>query len=299
MGLNGATAHAFTHVLYKGLLFMGAGVVLHATGRSKLSELGGLARYMPWTVALYMIGAFSISGFPLWSGFVSKDITVTAAELLSRENVVLLLQLASIGTFLHTGLKLPYFTWWGPARSYEPAPVPWNMMAAMVLAALLNTAIGLFPGTLYALLPFGMEYEPYTYGHVTKAAQLLAFTFLAFWMYRAKLGGEARMALDTDWVYRRPARLSYIVGPQAAAAAFGAVERAVYVVVGWAVAAGRDPVGWLGNVLRTGDRPPFDAPRGAEPTRGETASTTLRLTVAAGALLVLTTLLVVFLGIVT
>ncbi|HSW29174.1 MAG TPA: Na(+)/H(+) antiporter subunit D, partial [Longimicrobiales bacterium] len=127
MGLNGATAHAFTHILYKGLLFMGAGVVLHATGRSKLSELGGLARYMPWTVALYMIGAFSISGFPLWSGFVSKDITVTAAELLRRENVVLLLQLASLGTFLHTGLKLPYFTWWGPARSYEPAPVPWNM----------------------------------------------------------------------------------------------------------------------------------------------------------------------------
>ncbi|HSW28637.1 MAG TPA: hypothetical protein VLH75_03990, partial [Longimicrobiales bacterium] len=180
-----------------------------------------------------------------------------------------------------------------------PAPVPWNMIAAMALAALLNTGIGLFPGTLYALLPFGMEYEPYTYGHVTKAAQLLAFAFLAFWIYRAKLGGEARIALDTDWVYRRPARLSYVLGPQAVAAAFGMVERAASAMVGWIVRTGRDPVGWLGNVLRTGDRPPFSAPRGSGPDGGETASTALRLTVAAGALLVLSVLLAVFLGIVT
>jgi multicomponent Na+:H+ antiporter subunit D len=298
MGMNGATAHAFTHILYKGLLFMGAGVVLHATGRSKLSELGGLARYMPWTVALYMIGAFSISGFPLWSGFVSKSMTVEAAELLSRENVVLLLHLASIGTFLHTGLKLPYFTWWGPKRAYEPKPIPWNMVAAMAIAAILNTWIGLFPGGLYAILPFGMDYEPYTYSHVLKSVQLLGFTFLAFWVFRSKLGGEALIALDTDWVYRRPARVSYALGPQVVAAAFGFMERTVYGVMGRVVQVGRDPVGWLERA--------WSVVRGVTPASrreshgwdAETASTSLRISMAAGAILVLTTLLIFFLRIV-
>jgi multicomponent Na+:H+ antiporter subunit D len=298
MGLNGATAHAFTHILYKGLLFMGAGVVLHATGKSKLSELGGLARYMPWTVALYMIGAFSISGFPLWSGFVSKSITVEAAELLSRENVVLLLHLASIGTFLHTGLKLPYFTWWGPKRNYDPKPIPWNMVAAMAIAAFLNTWIGLFPGGLYSILPFGIDYEPYTYSHVMKSAQLLGFTFLAFWVFRSKLGGEALIALDTDWVYRRSARASYVLGPEVVAAAFGVVERGLYGVMGRVVQVGRDPVGWLERAKRVGKDVVASSPGTPEGGDPETASTTLRISMAAGVILVLTALLIFFLRIV-
>jgi len=298
MGLNGATAHAFTHILYKGLLFMGAGVVLYSTGRSKLSELGGLARYMPWTVALYMIGAFSISGFPLWSGFVSKSITVEAAELLSRENVVLLLHLASIGTFLHTGLKLPYFTWWGPRRTYEPKPIPWNMVAAMAIAALLNTWIGLFPGGLYSILPHAIDYEAYTFSHVVKAAQLLGFTFLAFWIFRAKLGGEALMALDTDWVYRRPARASYALGPAVVARAFGVVDRVVYGLVGGVVRVGRDPVGWLERMGSVKTKAASGALRVEGGEGAETASTSFRVSIAAGAILALFTLLIFFLRIV-
>jgi len=282
MALNGATAHAFTHILYKGLLFMGAGVVIYTTGKSRLSELGGLWRYMPVVVVLYMVGALSISGFPLFSGFVSKSITVDAAEYAGHLNVVLLLHLASIGTFLHTGLKLPYFTWWGPEKSYEPRPVPWNMVAAMAIAAALNTLIGLWPTPLYNLLPFAIDYAPYDYAHVKKAAQLLAFTFLAFWLFRHKLGGEARIALDTDWVYRRPARISHQIGPRAVATAFGAVERAAMGVVGAVVRLGRDPVG----ALRRDQR-------GSWP--GPTASTSLRVSLGAGVAVVVLVTLVVFL----
>ena len=282
MALNGATAHAFTHILYKGLLLMGAGVVIHTTGKSRLSELGGLWRYMPVVVVLYMVGALSISGFPLLSGFVSKSITVDAAEYAGHLNVVLFLHLASIGTFLHTGLKLPYFTWWGPEKSYEPRPVPWNMVAAMAIVAALNTLIGLWPAPLYNLLPFALDYAPYDYGHVKKAAQLLAFTFLAFWLFRHKLGGEARIALDTDWAYRRPARISHQIGPRAVAAAFGAVERAAMGVVGAVVRLGRDPVG----ALRRDQR-------GSWP--GPTASTSLRVSLGAGVAVVVLVTLVVFL----
>jgi multicomponent Na+:H+ antiporter subunit D len=250
MALNGATAHAFTHILYKGLLFMGAGAVLYSTGRSKLSELGGLAKAMPWVVTLYMVGAFSISGFPLFSGFVSKAITVDAAAYAGVGWAVLLLHLASVGTFLHTGLKLPYFTWWAEDRGIRPDPIPWNMLAGMGLAAALNIFLGLYPQALYAILPYALDYEPYTYAHVLKASQMLLFTFVAFWIFRSKLGGEPLIPVDTDWIYRRPARISYFLGPATVARAFGAVERGADTLVQGAVRVGRDPVGWARARLR-------------------------------------------------
>ncbi|MGH7831395.1 MAG: Na(+)/H(+) antiporter subunit D, partial [Candidatus Binatia bacterium] len=187
--INGATAHAFSHILYKGLLFMGAGTVLYSTNRSKLTELGGLARAMPVGLSLYMVGAFSISGFPLFSGFVSKSLVIHAAELQHEGAVVLLLYLASVGTFLHTGLKLPYFTWFGPQRVLKPLPIPRNMYAGMILAGTMNIAIGVYPGLLYDLMPFPVVYRPYTTSHVMETLQLLAFTGLGFWLLINKLGG--------------------------------------------------------------------------------------------------------------
>jgi multicomponent Na+:H+ antiporter subunit D len=80
LAINGATAHAFAHILYKGLLLMGVGAVIHATGRAKMSELGGIANRMRGVLALYMVGAVSISSFPLFSGFVSKELAVEAAS---------------------------------------------------------------------------------------------------------------------------------------------------------------------------------------------------------------------------
>jgi multicomponent Na+:H+ antiporter subunit D len=172
------------------------------------------------------------------------------------------------------------------------------MVAAMAIAAFLNTWIGLFPGGLYSILPFGIDYEPYTYSHLMKSAQLLGFTFLAFWIFRSKLGGEAKIALDTDWVYRRPARVSYDLGPGVVADAFGVVERVLYGVVGQLVRMGRDPVGWLERGKRVGKdvvASSLGTPEGGDP---ETASTALRISMAAGAILVLSTLILFFLRIV-
>jgi len=209
MAINGATAHAFTHILYKALLFMGAGAVLHTTGRSKLSELGGLARAMPLTLALYMIGALSISAFPLFSGFVSKSMVVYAAGQNHMGAVVLLLYLVSIATFLSVGLKLPYFTWLGPNRSLKPAATPVGMYLGMALTAGLCIAIGVYPSLLYDLLPFTVTYQPYTTAKVVETMQLLAFTGLGFWLLVHKLEGKGYVTLDTDWFYRRLPGLVY------------------------------------------------------------------------------------------
>jgi multicomponent Na+:H+ antiporter subunit D len=182
IAISGSTAHAFAHILYKGLLFMGAGAVLYSTGKSAMSELGGLARPLPWVLFLYMVGALSISAFPLFSGFVSKSLVVHAAELNHQTLVVLLLNLASVGTFLSIGLKVPYLTWFGPEHSVKAQPIPWNMYAGMILAGGINLAIGVYPELLYRFMPFPVAYRPYTAAHLLESLQLLAFTGLAFWL---------------------------------------------------------------------------------------------------------------------
>ncbi|MEI2298235.1 Na(+)/H(+) antiporter subunit D [Ensifer sp. MJa1] len=206
MAVNGATSHAFAHILYKALLFMGAGAVIEVTGRRKLTELGGLYKTMPLTVALYMVGAFAISAFPFFSGFVTKSMVIAAAGQDHRALVVLALTMASAGTFLHTGLKLPYYMFFGSDRKLEAREPPRNMLVAMGMAALLCIAIGVFPGPLYALLPYPVAFEPYTGAHVTESLGLLMFTALGFVLFLKALDPENTISIDTDWFYRKGAR---------------------------------------------------------------------------------------------
>ncbi|WOS61629.1 Na(+)/H(+) antiporter subunit D [Sinorhizobium fredii] len=206
LAVNGATSHAFAHILYKALLFMGAGAVIYVTGRRKLTELGGLYRTMPITVALYMIGALAISAFPFFSGFVTKSMVVAAAGQDHRALVMLALTMASSGTFLHTGLKLPYYMFFGTDRGLEAREPPGNMLVAMAMAATLCVAIGLFPEPLYALLPYPVDFEPYTGAHITESLGVLMFTALGFVIFLKALDPENTISIDTDWFYRTGAR---------------------------------------------------------------------------------------------
>jgi multicomponent Na+:H+ antiporter subunit D len=220
LAINGASAHAFAHILYKGLLFMGAGAVLQVTGLRKLSDMGGLYKTMPLTLGLYMVGAFSISAVPLFSGFVSKSMVVSAAGEDHRPLVFLLLTLASAGTFLHTGLKLPYYMFFGKdsgVRGHEP---PKNMLAAMGFAAAACIIIGVLPGLLYRHLPNPVEsdsYFLYDLRHVTSTLGMLSFTGLGFFLLLKHLDPEPKISLDTDWFYRKgsAALLPLVEGPLA------------------------------------------------------------------------------------
>ncbi|MCH7764249.1 MAG: Na(+)/H(+) antiporter subunit D [Candidatus Marinimicrobia bacterium] len=217
LALNGTAAHAFSHILYKGLLFMGAGAVLYMTGKSKLTELGGLYKTMPITLTLYMIGGLSISAFPLFSGFVSKSMIVTAAAEEHLTIVWVLLSVSSAGTFLHTGLKLPYFTFFAKDSGIRVKEPPVNMLIAMAIAAFLCILIGVYPSVLYNLLPFAASYLPYTAEHVVWTLQILLFTALGFFMLLKYLGGESYITIDTDWFYRKGARafMWFISNPMA------------------------------------------------------------------------------------
>ncbi len=250
MAVNGAIAHAFAHILYKGLLFMGMGTVLYATARSKMTELGGLVRSMWPTLIFFMVGAFSISGVPLFSGFVSKSMVIYAAEIEHLGTVVLLLHLASIGTFLSIGLKLPYFTWFSTDRSLKPEPVPLGMYLGMGLTSAICIAIGVYPALLYNLLPFAVHYQPYTASHLTQTMQLLIFTGLAFWLVMKKIHTEATITLDTDWVYRRPSRLAYNVFSVQVTRLFEAVEELSIRFARFMVKLGANPPGYLIETIR-------------------------------------------------
>ncbi len=214
LALNGAVAHAFCHILYKGLLFMAAGSVLQMTGKIKCTELGGLYKTMPLTCFFCIIGAASISAFPFFSGFVSKSMVVTAAVNGKYVLVYLVLQFASAGVFHHAGIKVPFFTFFGHDSGIRAKEPSWNMLLAMGIAAFLCVALGVFPKPLYNLLPFTVHYVPYTGAHVVGQLQLLMFGALAFALLimSGYYPPEIRsINLDVDWFYRKLGRGVYAV----------------------------------------------------------------------------------------
>jgi multicomponent Na+:H+ antiporter subunit D len=203
MALNGAAAHAFAHIIYKALLLMSAGSVLLMTGKRKCTDLGGLFRTMPLTTICGIVGALSISSFPLTSGFVTKSMISEAAGMQHLEVVWYLLAAASAGVFLHAGIKFPWFVFFQKDSGLRPDDPPWNMRAAMILFAALCIGIGVAPGPLYAILPHPVDFVPYTASHVVFYLQLLLFSGLAFFLMLGWLKRTLTITLDVDWLYRR------------------------------------------------------------------------------------------------
>ncbi len=202
MALNGAAAHAFTHIIYKALLLMSAGSVLYATGKRKCTDLGGLFRTMPLTMVCGVIGALSISSFPLTSGFISKSMISQAAADGHMLIVWMFLSAASAGVFLHAGIKFPWFVFFQKDSGLRPPEPPKNMRAAMVIMATLCIALGILPEYLYAILPYPVNYVPYTADHVLKMLQLLLFSGLAFFILLPMMKRTMTISLDFDWFYR-------------------------------------------------------------------------------------------------
>ena len=206
IALNGAAAHAFTHIIYKALLLMSAGSVLYMTDKRKCTDLGGLFRTMPLTCICGIIGALAISSFPLTSGFISKSMISQGAADEHLMIVWMLLTAASAGVFLHAGIKFPWFVFFQKDSGLRPQEPPWNMQAAMVLFAALCIWLGVFPEQLYAILPHAVDYVPYTGAHVVFQLQLLLFSGLAFFLMLDWLKRSLTITLDFDWLYREPGR---------------------------------------------------------------------------------------------
>ena len=208
LAVNGAVAHAFNDVLFKGLLFMSMGAVLHMTGKTKASELGGLYKTMPITATLCIVGAASISAVPLFNAFVSKSMIMSALIEDGHLWIWPAMLFASAGVVEHAGIKIPFFAFFAHDSGIRTREPPRNMLAAMGVAAAACILIGVRPGLLYDVLPFPVDYQPYTWGHVLTQLQLLAFAIgavAAFHLWKRYPAEIPSVNLDADWSYRRAA----------------------------------------------------------------------------------------------
>jgi len=198
-------------------------------------------------MVLYMIGGFSISGVPLFSGFVSKSMVVSAAGESHMMIPFLMLTLASAGTFLHTGLKLPYYMFFGKDSGIRVKEPPLNMLIAMGMASFICIFIGVFPGSLYSLLPFPVHYTSYTPQHVMSALGILGFTALGFFMLLRQLDPEPTTSIDTDWFYRKGAKVfMWLANKPVARFEYNVVGEAYEFVV-------RKPILGIAHLLRVFD----------------------------------------------
>ena len=202
LALNGAALHAFAHIIYKALLLMSAGVVLHRTGLRKCTDLGGLFRTMPITCICGIIGALAISSFPLTSGYTTKTMISVAAEQEHLVFVWYMLAAASAGVFLHAGIKFPWFVFFQKDSGLRPADAPWNMAAAMIFFAFLCVALGVYPQPLYAMLPTADIVPVYKPEKVLFYLQLLLFSGLAFFLLLNYMKRTLTITLDLDWIWR-------------------------------------------------------------------------------------------------
>jgi multicomponent Na+:H+ antiporter subunit D len=206
LAINGAVAHAFAHIIYKGLLFMSMGAVLYRVGTIKASELGGLYKMMPFTCIFCIIGAMSISAFPLFSGFAAKSLIMSSLGYEGLTVAYLILLAASAGVLHHSGIKIPYFAFFGHDGRHQVKEAPLGMLVAMGIAGALCILIGVLPSLFYSLLPYNIDYNPYDAGHVLAQSQLLIFSILAFAflmtfkIYPPELKSTV---LNSDWFYRR------------------------------------------------------------------------------------------------
>ncbi len=241
LAVNGAAAHAFVSVMYQALLFMSTGAVLYRTGTAKATELGGLHRTMPWTTLFCLVGAASISGTPYLSGFVAKSMAMSAAHTDPTLMIVwLMLMFGSVGAIVHSGIRIPYFAFFGRDGGKRSEEAPFNMLMAMGMAAALCILVGVAPGWLYQFLPYQesarayLESELWAPVHLIQQFQLLVLAALAFMLLQwRKLypAEQAGVTIDVEWLWRRG-------GAQFWSAISGSLGRGARVAGEWMTRAG-------------------------------------------------------------
>ncbi len=154
LGVSSGLYHAMNHTLFKGLLFLCAGAVLHETGTTDLGKLGGLSKKMPHTTILFLVGAFSISGVPPFNGFASKWLIYQATYQKAVESGNIGFLMCTIVALVTSTLTLASFVkvtqsvFFGQLpKEYENVEeVSVGMRLAMGILALLCILTGLFPG---------------------------------------------------------------------------------------------------------------------------------------------------------
>lgn len=147
LGYMSSMFHLFTHAMFKALLFLGAGSIIHAVHSNDMKDMGGLRKYMPITHATFLIACLAIAGIPPFSGFVSKDEIMTAAYSFSTGMGVWMTITAGITAFYM--FRLYYNIFWGKEYvahgGHKPHESPRSMTYPLMFLALLTIVGGFIP----------------------------------------------------------------------------------------------------------------------------------------------------------
>jgi formate hydrogenlyase subunit 3/multisubunit Na+/H+ antiporter MnhD subunit len=212
LGFGGGLLHVLNHALFKGLLFLGAGSVLHGAGTREIDHLGGLAKRMPWTAATFLVGAVAISGLPPLNGFVSEFLIYLGAfnGVTQRAGVAVPLLAAIAGLALIGGLAAACFTkafgvvFLGEPRSEHAAraheagaAMRWPMALLAVGCALIGFCAPFVVRSLASVLPLVSGLAPETVGEkLADAVAPLRFVIAGSVAFQVLVAGLA-------WARRR------------------------------------------------------------------------------------------------
>ncbi len=237
LGMSGALLHVLNHATFKALLFLGAGSVIHATGSREIDLLGGVARKLPYTAALFGVGAVAICGLPPLNGFISELLIYLGLfhGIQGEGRAVAAAALATPALALVGGLAVACFVkvygiiFLGVPRSEAHVAeheAGWQMLLPMLLLGLLCVAIGLVPGAItrplqlvaLSILPATVttaglslqELVPTTMITLCGVALLLLIAFIALWYRRRLAGSVSSETVTWGCGYQRPApRMQY------------------------------------------------------------------------------------------
>jgi NADH-quinone oxidoreductase subunit L len=183
MAVGVSIFHLIGHSFFKALLFLCAGSVIHAVSTNDMREMGGIGKYMKWTMYTMLIGSLSLAGFPFFTGFFSKDeIIVIAYEYGAMINFLpyIFLILAAVLTAIYT-FRMWFSVFTGTARSdYHKHESPWIMLGPLVILAVFAFAFGIVSqGSFYSYLDTNFEHYDINFNelaiigsHPTKEVEL-------------------------------------------------------------------------------------------------------------------------------
>ena len=145
LGYMASMFHLFTHAMFKALLFLGAGAIIHAVHSNEMSHMGGLRKQLPITHITFLIACLAIAGIPPFSGFFSKDEILSAAFMFSPAMGWVMTFIAALTAFYM--FRLYYRIFWGTPSEHEHTPheAPGTMTTPLIILAAITCVAGFIP----------------------------------------------------------------------------------------------------------------------------------------------------------